>query len=71
MGADIEELEDGFAVNGPVNLRGARVDSHGDHRIAMSLAVAALTAEGETVISGWECVDISFPDFENALRSLV
>ena len=71
MGADIKELEDGFAVNGPAALKGARVDSHGDHRIAMALAVAALAAEGETVISGWECVDISFPDFESTLRGLL
>ncbi|WP_458010493.1 3-phosphoshikimate 1-carboxyvinyltransferase [Candidatus Solincola sp.] len=70
MGASIEELPDGFVVSGPVSLRGAQVDSHGDHRIAMSLAVAALCAEGETVISGWECVDISFPDFLETLRSL-
>jgi len=71
MGADIAELPDGFAVRGPAGLHGTRVDSHGDHRIAMALAVAALCAEGDTVISGWECVDISFPDFGDVLRSLV
>ncbi len=70
MGAAIEELPDGFRVEGPVALRGARLDSHGDHRIAMALAVAALFAEGETVISGWECVSISFPGFERLLRDL-
>jgi 3-phosphoshikimate 1-carboxyvinyltransferase len=70
MGAGIEELPDGFVVAGPVELRGARVDSHGDHRIAMALAVAALVAEGETVISGWECTDISFPGFAALLREL-
>ncbi|MBC7247735.1 MAG: 3-phosphoshikimate 1-carboxyvinyltransferase [Actinobacteria bacterium] len=70
MRADIEELPDGFVVAGPVELRGARVDSHGDHRIAMALAVAALVAEGETVISGWECTDISFPGFAVLLREL-
>ncbi|MDY6793972.1 MAG: 3-phosphoshikimate 1-carboxyvinyltransferase [Actinomycetota bacterium] len=71
MGADIEELPDGFAVRGPRDLRGAAVDSHGDHRIAMSLAVAALCAEGETAISGWECVDISYPGFEQTLRRIM
>jgi 3-phosphoshikimate 1-carboxyvinyltransferase len=71
MGAHIDELPDGFVVHGPVNLSGARVDSHGDHRIAMALSVAALCAEGETVISGWECIDISFPGFENILRNLL
>ncbi len=70
MGADITETADGFAVRGPVKLRGARVQAHGDHRIAMALAVAALAAEGETVIQGWECVNISFPSFENTLRGL-
>jgi 3-phosphoshikimate 1-carboxyvinyltransferase len=71
MGAEIEESPDGFEVRGPVSLRGARVDSHGDHRIAMALAVAALCAEGDTVISGWECVNISFPGFSSVLRALV
>jgi len=71
MGAAIEELPDGFVVQGPAKLHGARVDSHGDHRIAMALAVAALGAEGETVISNWECVRISFPGFEETLRGLM
>lgn len=70
MGANIEELPDGFVVAGPVELQGSRVDSHGDHRIAMALAVAALVADGDTVISGWECVDISFPGFAELLREL-
>lgn len=71
MGVDIRELPDGFSVRGVARIKGARVDSHGDHRIAMALAVAALAAEGETVISGWECVNISFPGFEQTLRYLV
>jgi 3-phosphoshikimate 1-carboxyvinyltransferase len=54
----------------PGPLRGAEVDSRGDHRTAMSLAVAALWAEGETVIRGAECVAKSFPEFFDALRSL-
>lgn len=70
MGAEIEELPDGFAVRGPVELHGARVDSHGDHRIAMALAVAGLAAEGETVISGWECVNVSFPGFKEMIEGL-
>jgi len=70
MGADIEELPDGFEVRGPVELRGAQVDSRGDHRIAMALAVAALCAQGETTISGWECVNISFPGFLETLHRL-
>jgi 3-phosphoshikimate 1-carboxyvinyltransferase len=70
LGARIEELPDGFSVQGPTKLKGAGVDSHGDHRIAMALAVAALCAEGDTTIAGWECVDISFPGFEKILASL-
>ncbi|GAH12459.1 unnamed protein product, partial [marine sediment metagenome] len=50
MRADIKEREDGFAVNGPTRLQGAVCESYNDHRIAMSLAVAALLAEGKTVI---------------------
>lgn len=71
MGARIEELPDGFRVHGPADLKGTAVDSHGDHRIAMALAVAALCAEGETVISGWECVSVSFPGFQDVLSSLM
>ncbi|MBA7497698.1 3-phosphoshikimate 1-carboxyvinyltransferase 1 [subsurface metagenome] len=71
MGADIEEREDGFAVNGPTGLHGAVCESYNDHRIAMSLAVAALLAEGKTVIRNSECIDISFPGFENTLQKLI
>ncbi|MHB1134376.1 MAG: 3-phosphoshikimate 1-carboxyvinyltransferase [Chloroflexota bacterium] len=71
LGAVCEERPDGFAITGPTPLRGARVQAHGDHRLAMSLAVAALIAEGETVIEGWECVADSYPDFAQTLASLV
>ncbi len=70
MGADAREEEGGFSVRGPTGLKGARVRSFGDHRIAMSLAVAALCARGETVIEGWDCVNISFPSFAETLRGL-
>jgi 3-phosphoshikimate 1-carboxyvinyltransferase len=71
MGADIEEKEDGFTVNGPTRLQGAVCESYNDHRIAMSLAVAALLAEGKTVIKNSECIDISFPGFEKTLQKLI
>ncbi len=71
MGADIEEREDGFTVNGPTGLQGAVCESYNDHRIAMSLAVAALLAEGKTVIKNSECIDISFPGFEKTLQKLI
>jgi 3-phosphoshikimate 1-carboxyvinyltransferase len=70
MGAEVEEYEDGLAVSGPVRLRGARVASHGDHRIAMAFAVAALAAEGDTEIEGADCVAVSFPDFFSLLDSI-
>ena len=69
MGANIEEHEDGFTVHGPTRLRGARVMAHKDHRLAMSLAVAALVAEGETTIEGWDSVADSFPNFESLLAA--
>ena len=71
MGADIKEKEDGFIVEGPSKLKGAVCDSYNDHRIAMSLAVAALLAEGKTVIKNSECIDISFPGFKKILQNLI
>ena len=71
MGAEVEEFPDGLSVSGPTKLRGALLDSHGDHRIAMAFAVAALLAEGESEISGAECVAISFPEFFPLLESLI
>ncbi|MBJ7604378.1 MAG: 3-phosphoshikimate 1-carboxyvinyltransferase [Candidatus Dormibacteraeota bacterium] len=63
LGVDVRELADGWEIIGPACLRGARVSSHGDHRVAMALAVAALLAEGETEIESADCVDISYPNF--------
>lgn len=71
MGADIEEKDDGFIVTGPSRLKEAVCESYNDHRIAMSLAVAALLAEGKTVIKNSECIDISFPGFEKTLQNMI
>ncbi len=71
MGADIEATDDGMIIRGGKPLHGAAIDSKLDHRIAMSFAVAALNADGETDISGAECVDISYPDFYGDLNKLV
>jgi len=71
MGADIEEREDGLVVKGPAKLKGAVTESYSDHRMAMSLAIAALLAEGKTVIKNAECIDISFPGFEKTLNKLI
>ncbi|TMD50735.1 MAG: 3-phosphoshikimate 1-carboxyvinyltransferase, partial [Chloroflexi bacterium] len=70
LGATIRELPDGWEIDGPVRLRGARVDSFGDHRVAMALAVAGLLAEGETEVEGAECVAVSYPRFWDDLGSL-
>jgi 3-phosphoshikimate 1-carboxyvinyltransferase len=67
MGAEVEEFPDGLGVAGRQKLRGAEIDPHGDHRIAMAFAIAALVAEGTTVIKDSSCVDISFPDFFDML----
>ena len=70
LGARIEERPDGFIVEGPARLEGARVDSHGDHRLGMALAVAGLVAQGETVIENADCIADSFPGFEATLARL-
>jgi 3-phosphoshikimate 1-carboxyvinyltransferase len=63
LGARVRELPDGLVVDGGAPLRGTRVLSCGDHRIAMALSVAALAAEGATEVEGAECVAVSFPGF--------
>jgi len=70
MNADVEEFADGFRV-GKSDLKGATVDSFGDHRIAMAFAVAALFAGGETEIVGAECAKVSFPEFFQTLKKIV
>lgn len=70
MGAEIVANEDSLTVKGPCRLHGAEVDPHNDHRIAMACAVAALGAEGETVIHNAECVQKSYPAFFIDLQRL-
>lgn len=67
MGADIQELSDGLIIE-KSELSGCTVDSHGDHRIAMALAVAALNCRGKTVMEGAEAVSITFPQFFELLK---
>jgi 3-phosphoshikimate 1-carboxyvinyltransferase len=71
MGAEVEEFDDGLRIPGGQKLHGATLDSFGDHRIAMAFAVAALRAEGETEITGADAAVISYPEFFNALESLI
>jgi len=70
LGAQVEAREDGMVVTGREELSGGRVDSHGDHRIAMSMAVAALRATGEVSIGNTACTATSFPDFWQLLEQV-
>lgn len=70
MGCDITGTEDGMVIVGGRPLHGTEVDSHMDHRIAMSFAIASLIAEGETIIKGSDVVNISYPDFYKDLQRL-
>ncbi|MBA2493859.1 MAG: 3-phosphoshikimate 1-carboxyvinyltransferase [Acidobacteria bacterium] len=70
MNADVEEFADGFKIK-KSKLKGAKVDSFGDHRIAMAFAVAALFAEGETEIVDADCAKVSFPEFFQVLAEII
>lgn len=70
MGAAIEELPDGLAIQGGRPLEGTEIDPANDHRIALSLAVAAMLAEGTTKINNWECTRNSFSDFEDIIEHI-
>ena len=69
MGAKVKELKDGIQVDRS-QLSGAEVDSHGDHRVAMTLAIAGTRASGETIIGNAECINITYPGFIDAIKSL-
>ena len=70
MGADVSEREDGLVIHGGSQLRGGRVDSQGDHRIAMAMGVAALAAKGDTTVIDPDCAAISYPGFWDAIDSV-
>lgn len=70
MGAKVAELEDGWAIEGPTEWHGATIDPQGDHRIAMAFSVAALWADGPTIIQNADVVRISDPDFYYSLTAL-
>jgi len=70
LGARIEPTADGFDVEGPTPLQGAVVESYGDHRLAMTLAIASLIAAGQTTLQGAECIADSFPGFQERLMTL-
>jgi 3-phosphoshikimate 1-carboxyvinyltransferase len=71
MGAEVEELDDGFSINGNGSLRGAEIDSYKDHRIAMAFAIAGLAAQGTTTVRNAQWAQISFPEFFEILEKLV
>ncbi|MBA2545412.1 MAG: 3-phosphoshikimate 1-carboxyvinyltransferase, partial [Solirubrobacterales bacterium] len=71
LGAEITSAPDGFTVRGTGELRGGRLDSRGDHRMAMLGAVAGLASKEGVEVDGYEAVSISYPRFERDLRSLV
>ena len=70
LGAEIDELVDGFKVCGPQRLHSAGVDSHDDHRLGMALAVAGLLADGATVVEQAACMADSFPGFVETMQKL-
>ena len=70
MGVEVDEAEDGMTIYGGGTLKGAKLPSYGDHRIAMAFAIAGLFASGTTVIEDTACVRTSYPQFESTLRNL-
>lgn len=70
LGAHIEPREDGFVVEGPTPLHGAPAHSHGDHRLAMALAVAGLVTDGDVIIQDMDCVEDSFPGFVERMQAI-
>lgn len=70
MGGEVQELDDGFVVNGTGHLAGADIDTYKDHRIAMAFAVAGLAADGVTTIRNAEWAQISFPEFYDILERI-
>ncbi|MGF1656306.1 MAG: 3-phosphoshikimate 1-carboxyvinyltransferase [Verrucomicrobiales bacterium] len=71
MGVSVQETQDGMIIRGGLPLQGAKLESHGDHRIAMAFAIAGLFAEGDTVIRDVECINTSYPGFIETLSDLV
>jgi 3-phosphoshikimate 1-carboxyvinyltransferase len=71
MGAQVEQTDDGWWIPGRQRLHGALIKTFSDHRIAMAFAIAALRAEGETLVPDADCVAISYPAFFEDLEKLV
>ena len=71
MGVDVETFDDGMRITGSRRLKGTVCNSHGDHRIAMSMAIAGLVADGGVTIEDTECIKTSFPRFEEILHQII
>ena len=71
MGADIQELDDGFIINGPTPLYGAKIETFHDHRIAMAFSIAGLVAHGKMVLDHPESASISYPEFYDELERMI
>ena len=69
LGADVEELEDGMLIKGGQRLKGGLCSSHGDHRVAMTMAAAGIASDKGVFVEDWECVNTSFPGFLSILES--
>ena len=70
LGADVREQEDGLLIRGAETLKSGEVDSFGDHRIAMAMTIAGMISREETTILNTECINTSFPEFIDTLRTL-
>jgi 3-phosphoshikimate 1-carboxyvinyltransferase len=71
LGADVEELPDGLSITGPTRLSGGTVDARGDHRMAMTFALAGLIAADPVTVTGWDAAAVSYPGFERVLDGLI
>ncbi len=71
LGVNIDEYDDGFAINGPQKLKGGRIETHRDHRIAMTFAIAGLLTRSEIILDDDSCIGVSFPGFYDALKKVL
>ena len=71
MGAQVEQLDDGFIIKGSSTLNGSLIKTFHDHRIAMAFSIAGLISKGKTTLDNPNCADISFPEFHSVLQRIV
>jgi len=70
LGAEVREADDGLVISGPIRLKGGKVKSYHDHRVAMSMVIAGLIADAPVEIDDIECISISYPNFFNDLQKI-